>query len=284
MRRPKALKTQNSGQERPLAAKTPTIPPLSDQPDHVRIGHLENQLEATQNVVSEMAKQLKTLEALVQDLSDRLRAVSIGPGSPNPQVHTGPAGGAVDNHHSIHGADDSRGVDFGFMPHPPFGAHDTGASHGLPSNMATVMLCELDLSFPFQQPPDPPPSGNTSFEAPPPTLHHAAMQPTAEVPPQHGPWMQSGSENSRGPTYFDMALGLLQDAGRSAGGRSSSPNASTSTSKNLEQARARSSNSPVPFGSRRQFGGTHPVPPPAPPSPHRWSTELWSLVTSGTGT
>ncbi|KAG8981155.1 hypothetical protein FRC05_004056 [Tulasnella sp. 425] len=181
MRRPKAAKTQNSGQEELLTATMPAVPPLSGQSDHVRIGHLEN-------VVSEMAKQLKRMEALVQDLSDRLCAMSIGHGSPNPQVHTGPAGGAVDNHRSIHGADDSNGVDFGFMPPPPI-AHDTGASHGLPSHMATEMFFQLDRDFPFQQLPHPPPSTGASFGL----LHLFSIMLQCSQPPKYPPNMSTAT-------------------------------------------------------------------------------------------
>lgn len=263
LRRPKVLPLQFTVQDPPLApSNTPPaaimVPQPSNQPDSAhRISELEKLLEVTCAKVSRMEDQLRKMDALVQNLSNQLSALSIGSGSADSQAHTGPPGGAVSNQYPANGACHTNDRQDG-----------GGTSQGAYSQMRVGMPFGAMDTTPDHQPPAAPtqPSTNTSSAGPSHSLHHATSLPTAGVPFPQEILIESSWNVS--PTFLSsLYSGQQQDAGPCAGPSAWVPIANadslppTPTTQPLARGGGYSSGS---SSGRRHFGGTHPVPPPSP--------------------
>ncbi|KAG8953104.1 hypothetical protein FRC04_003051 [Tulasnella sp. 424] len=266
VRRPKALQFQDAVQERPLTPDTPpaasVVPQLPSQPDpYARIYYLEKRLETVDSELKATQARLGTMEAMVRQMSNELRALSIGNSSPRLQVPTEPAGGTLGTQYTIHGASYSSRIQTGITPGSLIGAQDGVPSQRTPSQPGPGMPYDSIIAH------EPPPvypqwPANASFAGPSRSLHHASGQPTVGVPFLQESWMQHGSADNVGSTFFNPGFGQQPYAGAPAGPQTFTPTTFITTPTNQTQFRPQGSNSPGTSGGRRQFGGTAPVPRP----------------------
>lgn len=269
VRRPKPLHFQDAVQERPITPDTPpaasVIPQPPNQPDpYARIYYLEKKLETVDSELKATQARLGTMEAMVRQLSNQLRALSIGNSSPKLQVPTEPAGGTPGTQYSIHGASYSSRIQTGIAPRSLIGAQDGGHSQRIPSQPGPGMSYDsINLIIAHEPPPVYPQwPANASSAGPSRSLHHASGQPTAGVPFIQESWMQHGSVDNVGPMFFNQGFGQQPYAGASAGPQTFTPTTFTTAPTNPAQFRPQCSNSPGASSGRRQFGGTAPVPLP----------------------
>lgn len=211
-----------------------------------------------------MEKQLKTMEGLVQGMSDRLDALTIGSGLANSRAHTGPPGGAVGNQYPVNGTCHANGMQDG-----------GGISQDAYAQMGLGMPFDAMGTTPVHQSPAAPTqlSTNTSSAGPSRSIYHAAGLPTAPVPFPQEFLMENISANdwSAGPTSFNNPYsGQQPDAGPCAGPSAWAPNANANhlPPAPATQPQARTGGYSSGSSSRpRHFGGTYPVPPPSAPQP-----------------